>query len=134
MESKIQESTFLAEGRAYIVYIRFELDPYDWYELKASDAWKEVERMVEDFGSRDNLIRRLEALDLKERNFFIVQYGRDGRNRNRGGGVISNHNEDKHAIISLHPSDNIGRYADSGMNKGNDTAYYRPCSSYDPEY
>ena len=67
MESKIQESTFLAEGRAYIVYIRFELDPYDWYELKASDAWKEVERMVEDFGSRDNLIRRLEALDLKER-------------------------------------------------------------------
>lgn len=67
MESKIRENTFFAEDQAYIVYIRFELDPYDWYELKASDAWKEVERMVEDFGSRDNLIRRLEALDLKER-------------------------------------------------------------------
>lgn len=67
MESTISKSTFYADERPVVVDIRFSLDPYDWYELKATDAWQEVERLISDFGSRDNLIRRLEALNLKEK-------------------------------------------------------------------
>lgn len=67
MESKITESILCADDRPIEVNIQLSLDPYDWYELRETDAWKEIERLVSDFGSRDNLIRRLEALDLKER-------------------------------------------------------------------
>lgn len=67
MKSFIEENILSSESGFQGVYIRLILDPYDWYELKETDAWKQVERMVEDFGSRDNLIRRLEALNLQER-------------------------------------------------------------------
>ena len=67
MESRITESTLCADDRPVEVCISILLDPYDWYELKETAAYKEVVRLVENFGSRGNLLRRLEALDLKER-------------------------------------------------------------------
>lgn len=67
MESTWFQNTWYAEGRPLEVCISFSLDPYDWYELKDTDAWKEVVRLVEAFGNRDNLLRRLEALNLKEK-------------------------------------------------------------------
>ena len=67
MESNITENIWCVENRPIEVNILLSLDPYDWYELKETDAWKEVERLVKAFGNRDNLLCRLEALDLKER-------------------------------------------------------------------
>ena len=67
MESTWTKNTWYAEDHPTEVDILLRLDPYDWYELKDTDAWKEVERLIGAFGSRDNLLRRLEALNLKEK-------------------------------------------------------------------
>ena len=67
MISSISERIWCEENRPIEADIWFSLDPADWYELRETDAWKEVVRLVEAYGSRDNLLRRLEELDLQER-------------------------------------------------------------------